>query len=139
MYYGLLSISIVFLLLLFAKIQQCEEESWGWEDSDNNIEVLLLLTGLFLFIEFIIFSIDGLILLIKKNRKKEVNNSELQCLSGSVLMLIFWVLILKKYINNGTCDIIIGPADTGLFLAMLASTIINFWKLKTLKKMENIP
>ena len=133
-----LTISIVLFLLLFAKIGQCEEESYGWY-GNNNIEDLLLLSGLFLFIEFIIFIIDSIILLVKKFRKKEVNSSELKSLKRAVLIFIFWLFILIINSNNGSCDIIIGPADTGLCLAMLAITIINYWKLKSLKIMKNKP
>jgi hypothetical protein len=133
MYFLLLSTSIVFLFLLFMKIGRCEEESYGFY-GDNNIEGLLLLSCLILIINFIIFSIDGLILLIKKIMKREVNNSELYCLIGAILLFILWIIICKNYSNNGTCDTITGPADTGLFLAMLVSAIINFWKVKTLSK-----
>lgn len=140
MYNILLFVSIVLILLLNTKIGNCEEKiyNWHWYGSSNTLFIILL-SGLFLFIEFIIYTIDGLMLLIYKITKAEVNNSELICLVGSVLIIIFWLFILGTYSNNGSCDVIIGPAETGLFLAMLASTIINFWKILSLKRKKNKP
>lgn len=136
LYAILLLVSVIFLPFLLQKIGQCEEESYGYYGS-NNIEGLLILSGLFVLIEFVVFSIDNLILLIKKMIKREVNNSELFCLSGAIIMFVLWILIVRKYSGNETCDRIIGPADTGLFLAMLISAIINLWKVVSLKKIDN--
>lgn len=136
LYTTLLVISVIFLPFLFQKIGQCEEESYGWY-GENNIEGLLSLSGLFILVEFVIFSIDNLIILIKKMIKREVNNSELFCLIGAIIMFILWILVVGKYSGNGTCDLIIGPADTGLFLAMLIISIINLWKVKSIKKIDN--
>ena len=132
MYSLLLAISSLFLLLLGLKIGQCESESYGWY-GPNNIIDLLINSGLFLLVEFVVFAIDNIVLLIKKILKKELNNSELYCLIGAFIMFFIWVLLNRYYSNNGSCDLIIGPGDTGLFLAMLVTTIINIWKIRVIK------
>ena len=43
-------------MLLLAKIGQCDEESYGWY-GDNNIDDLLVFSGLFLIINFIVLFI----------------------------------------------------------------------------------
>ena len=132
LYSVLLAISSLFLLLLGLKIGQCESESYGWY-GPNNIIDLLINSGLFLLIEFVVFAIDNIVLLIKKILKKEVNNSELYCLIGAFIMFFIWILLNRHYSNNGSCDLIIGPGDTGLFLAMLVTTFINIWKIRVIK------
>ena len=129
----LLAISSLFLLLLGLKIGQCESESYGWY-GPNNIIDLLINSGLFLLVEFVVFSIDNIVLLIKKVLKKKLNNLELYCLIGAFIMLCIWIFLRRHYSNNGSCDLIIGPGDTGLFLAMLVATIINIWKLRVMKE-----
>lgn len=132
LYYALLIPSVLFFFFLLIHIGKCEEESYG-DISSGNIIILLLLSVLFLVIELVVFSIDGLILLIKKIQKTDVNNSELYCLGVAFILFIIWFVILGNYSNNGTCDSIIGPADTGLFLAMGIAVIINFWKVNVIK------
>ena len=131
-YLILLGTSIILLPYLYEKIDQCEEESYGYF-GPNNILELLILSSLYILVEVIIFSIDNLILLTKKIMKKEVNDSELYCFIGAIVMFILWLLIIGQYNRNGTCDRIIGPADTGLFLAVLITAIINFWKVIIIK------
>lgn len=135
MYYTFLTISIVFLFFIYPKIDQCEEKSYGYYGS-NNIEGLLASGFLFLILEFIIYSIGGLIILIKKLMKRDVNQSEFRCLVGTISLFFLWFFIYVTYSRNGKCDTIIGPADTGLFLAMLTSVFINLWKLLSITKFK---
>ena len=74
LYSILLAISSLFLLLLGLKIGQCESESYGWY-GPNNIIDLLINSGLFLLVQFVVFAIDNIVKLIKKVLKKEINNS----------------------------------------------------------------
>ena len=127
----LLGISFLLLFLLYETIDQCVE-SYDILNP-NNILFIFGLGYIFILFEFIIFSIDNLKLLTKKIMKKEVRNSELYCFLGSIIMIVSWFSIIDKYNDNGTCDRIIGPADTGLFLAVLITAIINFWKVIIIK------
>lgn len=133
LYYILLFTSVLFFYLLLIHIDTCEEEGYGDISSSKNITILLVLSVLFLLLELAVFSIDGLILLIKKLQKSGVNNSELYCLGVGFILLLMWIKIVANYSNNGTCDVIIGPADTGLILAMFIAVVINIWKVSVIK------
>jgi len=82
----------------------------------------------------IIYTIDGFILLINKTEESKVNNPELRCLVVAIFSSIVWFIIFIVISDNHRCDLIIGPADSGLFLAMLIAVLINIWKVKILNK-----
>ncbi len=126
-------LSVILFLPLLATIDQCEGESYG-RMGGNEISNLLFFSALFLMLHFVIYLLDGIVLLTKKTFKKNVNNSELKFLIIPILILVLWFLVSARYSRNGKCDWIIGPADTGLCLAMLFSVLINYWKLQILKK-----
>ena len=131
-YFVFLAFSVFFLILLFFKIDQCEEESYGWY-GDKNIEGLLFAVGLFLVIQFLVYFFGIVKLIIWKLRKKDLNKVDIICNIKGVLLFIIWLITLGIYSKNGQCDVIIGPADSGFFLAMIASILFNYWKIKSLK------
>ena len=126
-------ISVILFLPLLATVDQCEGESYG-RMGGFEISNLLIFSVFVLFLDFVVYLIDGIILLTKKVFKKTVNNSELKNFASLFLILLLWLLILRLNSNNGKCDVIIGPADTGLCLAMLLSVVVNYWKFQILKK-----
>jgi hypothetical protein len=126
-------LSVILFLPLLATVDQCEGESYG-RMGGNEISNLLIFSGFILLLHFVIYFLDGIVLLIKKIFKRRVNNSELKFLVILILILFLWVVVTARYSNNGKCDWIIGPADTGFCIAMLFSVLINYWKLQILTK-----
>lgn len=126
-------LSVILFLPLLATIDQCEGESYG-RMGGNEISNVLFVSALFLLLHFVIYLMDGIVLLTKKIFKREVNNSELKFILILILILLFWMVVVARYSKNGKCDWIIGPADSGLCLAMLFSVLINYRKLQIVKK-----
>lgn len=56
----------------------------------------------------------------------------------NITLFIIWVGILNLFQNNGKLDLILGPADSGLFLLSLFSIVTNYYYLSLLlsKKLE---
>ena len=133
LYQFLLMISILWTPFLFLNIEKCEGEAYGLYSTEQ-VKNLLICAALFICISFIILIIDSIYLIIKDERiAKIVSKKELNFSAGAVLLLIPWWIILVVYRDNGICDKIIGPGDTGLFLLMLITLGINFWKVKILR------
>jgi len=126
-------LSVLFFLPLFLSIDQCTGESYG-RMGGNEISNLLVFSGLILLLHFVIYFIDGVVLITKRIFHRHVNNTELKFLLILILILFLWIFVSARYSRNGKCDWIIGPADTGFCLAMLFSVLINYWKLQILKK-----
>jgi hypothetical protein len=113
-------------------IDVCEAEGYN----SNFISDFMVISGLFLLFEVVIYLFDALILLIRKMARLEVEMSELVCFGKGVLLFLCWVCLNACFFNNGRCDLIIGPADSGLCLAMGISILINYWKIQILRKKE---
>lgn len=96
----------------------------------------MVISVFFLLIETVIYLFDALILLIRRIAKLELAKSEFVCFGKGILLFVFWVFLNICFSDNGRCDLIIGPADSGLCLAMAISILTNYWKLKVLKDFE---
>jgi len=113
-------------------IDVCQAEGYN----SNFISDFMIISGFFLLVEVLIYLFDALILLIRKMARLEVEMSELACFGKGVLLFVCWVGLNVYFFNNGRCDIIMGPADSGLCLAMGISILINYWKVQILRKKE---
>ena len=125
-------ISIFLFIPLALTIDVCQAEGYN----SNFISDFMVISGLFLLVEVVIYLFDALILLLRKMARLEVDMSELVCFGKGVLLFLCWVGLNACFLNNGRCDLIIGPADSGLCLAMGISILINYWKVQILKNKE---
>jgi hypothetical protein len=125
-------ISIFLFIPMALTIDVCQAEGYN----SNFISDFMIISGFFLMIEVVIYLFDALILLIRKMARLEVEMSELVCFGKGVLLFVCWVGLNACFLNNGRCDLIIGPADSGLCLAMGISILINYCKVQILRKKE---
>ncbi len=44
-----------------------------------------------------------------------------------------WILLVSKYVSDGECNILTGPSDIGMTIALFVATAINYWKIKTIE------
>ncbi len=93
-----------------------------------------LLFGLFLLTQFFAYFFDSFRLIIRKIKKQKIENKELICYGVAFLFGLIWTFIVIRLNGNGHCDILIGPADTGMTIALIVASVINFWKLKIIEQ-----
>ena len=93
-----------------------------------------LLFGLFLLTQFFSYFFDSFRLIIRKIKKQKIENKELICYGLALLFGLIWTFIVIRLNGNGHCDILIGPADTGMTIALIVASVINFWKLKIIEQ-----
>ena len=93
-----------------------------------------VLFGLFLVTQFFAYSVDIFRLIIRNIKTHKIENNELICFGVAFLSGLIWISIVIKLRWNGHCDILIGPADTGITIALIVASAINFWKLKIIEQ-----
>lgn len=93
-----------------------------------------LLIGLFLLTQFLAYFFDSFRIIIRKIQNKKIENKELMCFGVAFLSGLIWTFIVIRLNGNGNCDILIGPADSGMTIALIVASGINFWKLKIIEQ-----
>jgi hypothetical protein len=125
-------ISILLCIPLALFIDVCESEGY----SSNLISNILAISALFLLLEFTVYLVDIFVFVIKRIFKFQVVKSEWKCFVLALLLGVSWLFLNAFLSENGNCDLIMGPADSGLCLAMGISILINYWKIQILRKKE---
>lgn len=122
--------SLVGVLLTLPVINQCE---FFYEESEVYqvfFYLILAFSGVLLVLQFFVYSIDFLILIFRKLQGKQIEIMEIFCYTTIIIVGFIWRFIRLKISNDGKCDTFFWPLDTGLVLALIIATGINYWKLK---------
>ena len=127
-------ISILLCIPLVLFLDVCEWEGY----SSNLISNILAISAFFLLLEFVVYLVDVFVFVIRKIFKFQVSKSEWKCFVTAFLLGVIWLFLNAFLKKNGNCDLIMGPADSGLCLAMIISVLINYWKLKLLENSEEL-
>jgi hypothetical protein len=101
-----------------------EKEYW-------NLIGLLFMSAL--PVQVLIYLVDLLWIIVQALKKKVVNPREFGVFGAAVQLTFGWVFLLICFYSNGQYDLIIGPADTGLILALVIAGAISYWKSSLLK------
>ena len=99
-------------------------------DYNHNLVDIAIVSSLFLILQFIVHSLDFIIRLYRRFFNNEKQLIHFKVFAFAIISGIVWILLLLAFEDNGQCDILIGPADTGISMALLVASIINYLKLK---------
>ena len=98
------------------------------------LNIVLFSGFLLLAFQFIIFSIDFLKYILKRFSNKPTDSIHLIIYFFALFLGFLWLVLFLINIGSGGCNILFGPRDSGLTLALIIAAAINYWKIITLQR-----
>ena len=126
--------AILGFILTIPVIGQCQCLTNRFYANKDYMITVLTIFFLILILQFFAYTFDFLRRIIKGVKTKFLKNQEVKCYLSALGFWILWLLVVLIYSVNGNCDMLIGPAESGLGIALLISIGVNFWKLKIIEQ-----
>jgi hypothetical protein len=132
-----LYLTIFLTVLLLPFIGLCDGAFFG---ADNNIFTGSLAITMFLnillqvFVYTICVIVDIFDIVTIKSKREKLYFNRILLYFIAVLLSFSWYFITKWVANNGHCDIIWGPADSGLIFIGFSSIVVNYMYLRIINK-----
>jgi hypothetical protein len=120
--------SIFISILTIPVIGQCVSTIKGY------LSIVLFLGFFLLLVQCIFFSIDFFLDIFKRLSKRPTDSIHLIIYFLALLLGFLWILFVFKHNFDGECNILIGPSDSGLTIALIVAAAINYWKIITLQR-----
>ena len=98
------------------------------------LNIVLFSGFLLLAFQFIIFSIDFLKYILKRFSNKPTDSIHLIIYFFALFLGFLWLVLFLINIGSGGCNILFGPRNSGLTLALIIAAAINYWKIITLQR-----
>ena len=98
------------------------------------LNIVLLSGFLLLAFQCIIFSIDFLKYILKRFSNKPTDSIHLIIYFFALFLGFLWLVLFLINIGSGGCNILFGPRNSGLTLALIIAAAINYWKIITLQR-----
>jgi hypothetical protein len=126
--------SIVIAILTIPVIGQCECETNRFWANKDYLGIVLFSGFTLLVMQFFIFSADFVKDIFKRLSNKPTDSTHLKIYFLAILIGFLWILLVLKYVSDGECNILTGPSDSGMAIALIVATAINYWKVKTIQR-----
>jgi hypothetical protein len=98
------------------------------------LNIVLFSGFLLLAFQFIIFSIDFLKYILKRFSNKPTDSIHLIIYFFALFLGFLWLVLFLINIGPGGCNILFGPRNSGLTIALIIAAAINYWKIITLQR-----
>ena len=121
--------SIFISILTIPVIGQCVRTN-----KVSYLNIVLLSGFLLLAFQFIIFSIDFLKYILKRFSNKPTDSIHLIIYFFALFLGFLWLVLFFIKIGSGGCNILFGPINSGLTIALIIAAAINYWKIITLQR-----
>ncbi len=121
-------ISITFAILTVPVIGQCECATERFLGNEDYLYTVLFFGFSFLIIQFIIYLANFITDIFKLLFKKNTDIKHFKIHSYAVLSVIPWFFLVWAFYFDGECNILTAPADSGLTIALILASIINYRK-----------
>jgi hypothetical protein len=126
--------SIFIAILTIPVIGQCECKTNRFWANKDYLDVVLFSGFALLLIQFFVFSADFVKDIFKRLTNRPTDSIHLKIYFLSILIGFLWTMLVLKYISDGECNILTGPSDSGMTIALFVATAINYWKLKVIER-----
>ena len=133
-----LLVTSITTILLIRYIGWCDEEFYDnlyFDYSGAYIAGVMFFNILLQAITHFILVISNVVSYIQT--KKVHQKHKIFVFLLSILFGFMWIVFMGIFNNNGHCDILWGPADSGLVFTGIVSTITNYLYLSVLNKENN--
>ena len=125
--------SILIAILTIPVIGQCECETNRFWANKDYLDIVLLSGFALLLIQFFVFFADFVKDIFKRLTNRPTDSIHFKIYFLSLLIGVLWILLVSKYVSDGECNILTGPSDSGMTIALFVATAINYWKVKTIE------
>jgi hypothetical protein len=125
--------SMVIAILTIPVIGQCECETNRFWANKDYLDAVLISGFTLLFLQFIIYSADFIKDIFKRLLNKRTNSIHLKIYGAAFISGLLWFFLLLKYISDGKCNLLMGPSDSGMTIALFIASAINYWKVKIIR------
>ena len=98
------------------------------------LNIVLFSGFLLLAFQFIIFSIDFLKYILKRFSNKPTDSIHLIIYFFALFLGFLWLVLFLINIESRGCNILFGPINSGLTIALIIAAAINYWKIITLQR-----
>ena len=100
--------------------------------------IIFLFSLIYILTVFTIYTLDLFILIINLLKNKKINTLEFYNYCTAIAIFFIYFELIKLLNNNGKCDFILIPNDTGGFLIIITCILITYWKVKIIINNKNI-